>query len=181
MQTLLTILTALSLATHAMAGCCWHHARSCACDGLPVVESAEAETCCQHCHQPGHNRAASEHSGATLVSDQDHCDSLAGVCHGPHTCDTNECCTDECGADRDSTPPSPCDCKVECHGTCAYLPPEKSSVDDAADVQAFAQPVIAVVDHSSTDLLSANWEWLADPVDSAQPLRIHVLHQVFLI
>lgn len=170
MQTLLTILTVLSLATHAMAGCCWHHARSCACDGLSVVESTEAETCCQHCHQAGHKHLATE------ISDQHRCDSLAGVGHN-----TDGCCADECGFEQDSTPPTPCDCKVECHGTCTYLPPEKSSVDDAADVQAFMQPVISVVDHSSTDLLSANWEWLADPVDSAQPLRIHALHQVFLI
>jgi hypothetical protein len=165
MQTLLTILTALSLATHAMAGCCWHHAQSCACDGLTVVEPAEAELCCRHCNHVEHKQ-----SGPSQA-DPHACDSLAGVCHGAA----------DCGPQEDATPAGPCDCKIECHGTCTYLPPEKSSVDDAAHVQAFAQPVIAHLDDSSTDLLSANWEWLADPVDSARPLRIHVLHQVFLI
>jgi hypothetical protein len=164
MQTLLTILTALSLATHAMAGCCWHHAHSCACDGLSEVASAEAESCCQHCSQAEHKQHAD-----SQVGHSHNCDAHPNVCHSAVE------------HDESSAPPAPCDCKIECHGTCTYLPPEKSPVDSAADGPAFAQPVVALLDNSSTDLLSANWEWLTDPVESAQPLRIHLLHQVLLI
>ncbi|HEY2839918.1 MAG TPA: hypothetical protein VGJ26_12260 [Pirellulales bacterium] len=151
MQALLTTLTAFSLAIHALVGCCWHHAQRCDCGAESTALAANVESRCQHCHHACH-----DHAKHHRVSDRQ---------------------ADE----GQSTTPTPCPCKVECHGFCTYLPPEKSPLESAADGPAFALPLNPLVHDSTTDSLAAHWEWLADPGDSAQPLRIHLLHQIFLI
>ena len=156
MQALLTHLTAFSLGIHALVGCCWHHAHECACQAGTQVVVADAETpklaaCCHHCHR---------------LSDS------------PSDLTPGDCRSED---DQSSHPPAPCNCKVECHGVCTYLPPQKSLVDGFDDSAAFDLSPLAIDQSCAAATRAAYWEWPADSGDAAAPLRLHLLHQVFLI
>jgi hypothetical protein len=112
-----------------------------------------------------------------------------GCCwHHAHWCAQRSACIVAaepegcCEHHRSSAPgeqEKPCDCNVECEGTCTYLPPEKmqieapwvvASVDLVATAPALAEAL--VVSTSGSDS--------GDIAHAAPPLRLHLLHQLLL-
>lgn len=151
MQALLTNLTAFSLCIHALIGCCWHHAHGATC-----------------------------HAESTVVSKSSASPKCAGCCH--HCRHVSDDTPADHQRDGDhSAPRAPCNCKVECHGVCTYLPPEKQQLDNLADAPAFDLPVL-MIDQGYAVIGPAGYcQWLADSGPTIAPARLHLLHQVFLI
>jgi len=74
----------------------------------------------------------------------------------------------------------PCGCKVECHGTCAYVLPQKVKID-APQAVAFIDLVATLPLLADAQTLSASWCSIGDgPLAAAPPLRLHLLHQLLL-
>jgi hypothetical protein len=76
--------------------------------------------------------------------------------------------------------PSPCDCRVECGGSCTYLPPEKVRIDAP---QLALGLEVAVITPTAADafMLPVSWSSSrAGPPNGAPPLRLHLVHQLML-
>lgn len=152
MHAFLTNLTAFSLFIHALVGCCWHHAHTCDCqEELQVANALHV--------------AELQANGSQAIQAR-----AAACCHDCHP--TN---------DEQPQPPAPCKCNLECHGVCTYLPPQKTQLDSNTVARAFdvVPPPLDPVDHAA--LRAIPWELVSDPGESIATLRIHLLHQVFLI
>src|SRR4029453_1998954 len=70
----------------------------------------------------------------------------------------------------------PCDCQIECQGTCAYVLPQKVRLDAPQSVASLdliaALPLLA-----GAPIASASWSDMGDgPAAAAPPLRLHLLH-----
>lgn len=96
------------------------------------------------------------------------------------TCESDACCEhyEDQGDPAESTPP--CDCKLECHGICTYVAPQKVQLDVPLAVAPFDSIAIRslVVDaHLALGLPGDS----ADPAEFEPPLRLHLLHSIVLI
>lgn len=72
-HSIITILTTVAVAFHAMVGCCAHHSHSCDRheSGLAVVAAAEADDHCSHAHHH-HDEDSEEPAGENLTDGCDH-------------------------------------------------------------------------------------------------------------
>lgn len=86
-HSIITILTTVAVAFHAMVGCCAHHSHSCNSheSGLVVAASAEADDHCSHGHH--HDENSEEPAGENLADGCDH-EHDGG---GHRECDEGEC------------------------------------------------------------------------------------------
>jgi len=94
-----------------------------------------------------------------------------------------QCCDPCCGThDEGELPSSPCNGELECQGVCAYLPTQKTVIDDSsADIAVdFAAVAPSLLDGR---LAAATLPWdLAHTLnESPPPLRLHLLYQILLI
>ena len=92
----------------------------------------------------------------------------------------NQCCGKCEKRTVPAKPAKPCKCQ-ECHGLCTYLPTQKTHRDSAKIASPFdlaesmswcALPTGDVIPRSTLELSTSHL---------AQPLRLHLLHQIFLI
>ena len=84
------------------------------------------------------------------------------------------------GKEKGDSPAGPC--KLHCRGICVYVSPQKSQVDaPQIDLRVdFAAVVVLLADndsHAASDVCSG----ADDPLDSEPSVRLHLLHQIFLI
>lgn len=91
------------------------------------------------------------------------------------------CCKHRhCADEKGEQPAGPC--KLHCRGTCVYVSPQKCQVDyPQIDLHVdFAAVVVLLADN---DRLAASdvCGGADDPLDSEPPVRLHLLHQIFLI
>jgi|GEM_PF-2940874 len=168
MQTLMTLLTACSLSIHALIGCCWSHAHTCAADATEVAVCCHSDDASQACALSA-ERACCHHEG--------NAGTYAVAINGPAV---DDCCGNSCGNDH-STSPHPCDCRVDCHGFCTFLPPEKTSLENLADAAVWDLVPCALESDLLTISIAGPNGWLVDPGEIASPLRRHLLHQVLRI
>jgi hypothetical protein len=84
-------------------------------------------------------------------------------------------CRDERDARSNEPPDEPCRCRLECHGTCVYVPPQKTQID-APLTAAFVDAVQAL-----QPLLLDRHDTTCPGHFSDAPLRVHLLHQILLI
>ena len=91
------------------------------------------------------------------------------------------CCGHDCEGGQGKQPQAPCDHKLECHGICTYVLPERTQIDSSDSVASLdfvavhATAAIAL----TTDVV--RWELGQCSLDSKPPLRLHLYHQVLLI
>jgi hypothetical protein len=119
---------------------------------------------------------------------------MIGCCHRHWQCDAEgmvtNVCVAPCGScsyhseDRhsDKQPPAdPCKGESSCHGVCTYLPTPKtvidaSSTDSAVD---FSAAIPALLDWQLVAALP--WNLAPDCSGASPSLRLHLLHQIWLI
>lgn len=99
----------------------------------------------------------------------------AAIHKASHCCHHHE---HSAGSKHDETP---CQDRLECHGTCTYVAPQKVQIDSPVATASFE---LAAVLATNADGLIApevphGWELL--PNATQPPLRIHLLHQILLI
>ncbi len=105
------------------------------------------------------------------------CDSTSTAESPPEHC----CKHHQQARDEGAKPAAPCNCKVECHGVCTYLPPQKTQLDcpDIALPFDFAILIPAMADAQVASAIP--WERASDSGGGKFSLRLHLLHQVLLI
>ena len=117
-------------------------------------------TACGCCWHHAHQSAACGHTQLP---------GLAGACH-------HEKCPP-----GDESSDGPCRCRLECQGVCTYLPPQKTRLDSPQVVVPF--DLVAAVSASAEAHSGSAWHGGAELHSShvGPPLRLHLLHQIFLI
>jgi hypothetical protein len=74
----------------------------------------------------------------------------------------------------------PCDCQLQCGGTCVYLLPERVSIDAPQLVAAFDFAAIMPPMPSAQPLSPSRGELGYSPHGAPRPVRLHLLHQLLL-
>ncbi len=109
----------------------------------------------------------------------------APACHEPEAepaaavacCSHHQHAEDGCG----HTPVEPCKCKLECHGICTYLPPQKTSLDAPELIVPFDFVALTLATSHLSASPEASWDAAISPGSSGCAHRLHLLHQVLLI
>jgi len=110
-----------------------------------------------------------------------------GCCwHHVHHCEhaaaaaqAAECCHHPQHGGDSKQPDKPCNCKIECEGTCIYVVPQRVKVEVP---QGIAIDLVAVLPSFADRQIetAASWQAGWSLPDLAPPLRTHLLHQVLL-
>lgn len=99
----------------------------------------------------------------------------ASCCHHEHNAAPHE------PSHQDPTHQAPCECQIDCRGTCAFLPtPRAPAIDrDSAPADCFVACLPAIA--TSRIGPSLSWQFGSGPAQLEPPLRLHLLHQILLI
>lgn len=93
-----------------------------------------------------------------------------------------ECCHHDHASGQDcDSPVHPCDCQLDCHGVCTFLPSQRVHI---ADSQLLAEHVVAAVLPTLVAIPSSleGAQQCAESHRGIQlPLRLHLMYQILLI
>ena len=92
------------------------------------------------------------------------------------------CCGDSCRhCPLSNESQEPCDCKLECHGVCAYTLPEQVPSEGLSKAWVSVAAIVDVGFVSSVQTKVVAWQRDSWGPISSGPTRLHLLHQVILI
>ena len=108
-----------------------------------------------------------------------------GCAHGDNSntpiCKSTQCCEhDDCPSHQGEAPEYPCHGKLECHGVCTYVAPQKIRLDSSLAVAPLASATLWLLFSDAQAAFGSAWN-TADPAEFEPPLRLHLLHQIVLI
>ena len=93
-----------------------------------------------------------------------------------------ECCQHCCQqGHREDEPTAPCKDRKECHGTCTYVPVQKTSFEAKAALTPFDFTAMIPMLGGSQVATALSWERADDPGRFEPPIRLHLYHQVLPI
>ena len=89
-------------------------------------------------------------------------------------------CADDCHDTQHSQ--KPCEGKLECHGVCTYLMPERTLVDSSDGSVSLDVVFLPALASSHVTLsVASGWVFAHGPSTVEPPVRLHLFHQVLLI